>query len=214
MTHDAVNHPSHYTSHPARCECGKPIECIQITEHMGFNLGNSIKYLWRADLKGAALEDLNKAIWYVEREIFKRQRAAEAEQAQVTAELTEAAAQCATEAKELWAEVKQSAAADYLEPTPAAVRRAFEAGFPTSTRVPDAQNAKESALSAIPDSLADKMPADAQLARRIEQFANKTDNPERTAAELRAAFKIGFPSSKGVAHEALPAYFESNGLKI
>ena len=43
--HDPVNHPRHYTSHPSG------IECIQITEHMSFNLGNVIKYCWRADEK-------------------------------------------------------------------------------------------------------------------------------------------------------------------
>ena len=37
--------PNHYKSHPSG------IECIQVTEHMGFNLGNAIKYIWRADLK-------------------------------------------------------------------------------------------------------------------------------------------------------------------
>lgn len=63
---DPVNHPKHYTNHPSG------IECIQITEHMGFNLGNAIKYIWRADLKGASLEDLAKAVWYIEREIKKR----------------------------------------------------------------------------------------------------------------------------------------------
>ena len=66
--HDAVNHPAHYTAHPSG------IECIQITEHMGFNLGNAIKYVWRADLKADALEDLRKAIWYIDREIQKRER--------------------------------------------------------------------------------------------------------------------------------------------
>jgi hypothetical protein len=71
---DVVNHPSHYTSSPAKCECGKPIECIQITEHMGFNIGNSVKYLWRCDLKNDAIEDLEKAAWYVLREIDKRKR--------------------------------------------------------------------------------------------------------------------------------------------
>jgi hypothetical protein len=71
--HDPVDHPSHYTSHPSG------IECIQITEHMSFNLGNAVKYIWRADLKGAALEDLKKAVWYVEREIEKRQRRAKLE---------------------------------------------------------------------------------------------------------------------------------------
>ena len=43
MTDDVVNHPSHYTGHPSG------IECIQITEHMGFNLGNALKYIWRCD---------------------------------------------------------------------------------------------------------------------------------------------------------------------
>lgn len=66
MSHDPVNHPEHYTSHPSG------VECIQITEHMGFNLGNAIKYIWRADLKGAAIEDLEKAVWYVQREIERR----------------------------------------------------------------------------------------------------------------------------------------------
>jgi len=64
--HDAVNHPPHYTSHPSG------IECIQITEHMSFCLGNAIKYIWRADEKGKAIEDLEKARWYIEREIQKR----------------------------------------------------------------------------------------------------------------------------------------------
>lgn len=63
---DPVNHPKHYTAHPSG------IECIQITEHMGFNLGNAVKYIWRADLKNDAIEDLKKAKWYIEREIAKR----------------------------------------------------------------------------------------------------------------------------------------------
>lgn len=67
-THDPVNHPKHYTSHPAG------IECIQVTEHMSFNIGNVVKYLWRADEKGAAIEDLKKASWYLNREIEKRER--------------------------------------------------------------------------------------------------------------------------------------------
>ena len=66
---DVVNHPPHYTSHPSG------IECIQVTEHMGFNLGNAIKYVWRADLKHDALEDLRKAVWYIEREIQLRESA-------------------------------------------------------------------------------------------------------------------------------------------
>ena len=64
---DNVNHPKHYVSHPSG------IECIQITEHMGFNLGNAIKYVWRADLKNDAIEDLEKAVWYIQREISKRE---------------------------------------------------------------------------------------------------------------------------------------------
>jgi hypothetical protein len=68
-TADPVNHPTHYTSHPSG------IECIQVTEHMGFNLGNALKYIWRCDLKKDATEDLKKAIWYIEREIQKRGKA-------------------------------------------------------------------------------------------------------------------------------------------
>ena len=64
--HDPVNHPRHYTAHPSG------VECIQITEHMGFTLGNAMKYIWRADLK-AGVEDLKKARWYLDREIAKRE---------------------------------------------------------------------------------------------------------------------------------------------
>ncbi len=71
---DAVNHPTHYTSSEAKCECGRTIECIQVTEHMNFNLGNAVKYLWREALKGKALEDLRKAVWYIEREIQRRNK--------------------------------------------------------------------------------------------------------------------------------------------
>lgn len=64
---DLVNHPPHYTSSPAKCSaCGHQIECIDITRHMGFDLGNSLKYLWRAELKGATKQDLEKAIWYIQ----------------------------------------------------------------------------------------------------------------------------------------------------
>lgn len=64
--HGPVNHPAHYTAHPSG------VECITVVEHMSFNVGNAIKYLWRADLKGSALEDLEKAAWYVRREIERR----------------------------------------------------------------------------------------------------------------------------------------------
>jgi hypothetical protein len=66
MNPDVVDHPPHYTSHPSG------VECIAITEHMGFNLGNAFKYIWRADLKGNDLEDLRKAAWYLDREINRR----------------------------------------------------------------------------------------------------------------------------------------------
>lgn len=64
---DNVNHPKHYTSHPSG------IECIEITRHYCFSIGNAIKYLWRAGLKvdvgltdkQKEIEDLNKAIWYI-----------------------------------------------------------------------------------------------------------------------------------------------------
>lgn len=73
---DPVSHPPHYTSHPSG------IECIQITEHMGFNLGNAVKYIWRSDLKNSAIEDLKKAAWYIQREIEKREK--ELKQKEVT----------------------------------------------------------------------------------------------------------------------------------
>jgi hypothetical protein len=60
---DAVNHPLHYTKHPSG------VECIQITEHMSFNLGNAVKYIWRSGDKGNRRQDLEKAIWYIQREI-------------------------------------------------------------------------------------------------------------------------------------------------
>lgn len=63
---DPVNHPKHYTEHPSG------VECITITEHMGFCLGNAVKYIWRADLKSDAIEDLKKARWYLDREIALR----------------------------------------------------------------------------------------------------------------------------------------------
>jgi Protein of unknwon function (DUF3310) len=63
---DPVNHPAHYTSHPSG------IECIQVVEHMPYNIGAAIKYLWRCDLKDAPIQDLEKAVWYVSREIERR----------------------------------------------------------------------------------------------------------------------------------------------
>lgn len=63
---DNVNSPAHYNSHPAN------IECIQVTEHMNFCLGNVVKYVWRSGLKGDnAVEDLRKAAYYLQREIAR-----------------------------------------------------------------------------------------------------------------------------------------------
>ena len=65
---DTIN-PDHYKSHPSG------VECIQITEHFNFNIGNAIKYLWRVGLKHDDWEEeLNKVIWYVQREIAKRKQ--------------------------------------------------------------------------------------------------------------------------------------------
>lgn len=61
---DLVNAPPHYLAHPSG------VECIQITEHMNFCLGNAVKYIWRAGLKSKdSVEDLKKARFYIEREI-------------------------------------------------------------------------------------------------------------------------------------------------
>ena len=68
VPHDAVNHPRHYTGHPSG------VECIELAEHYGFCIGNAIKYLWRAGLKGDAIEDLKKARWYLDREIQRREK--------------------------------------------------------------------------------------------------------------------------------------------
>ena len=64
-TGDNVNHPKHYTEHPSG------VECIQVTEHMTFNCGNAVKYIWRNGLKdgNSNIQDLNKSIWYLQREI-------------------------------------------------------------------------------------------------------------------------------------------------
>lgn len=67
---DEVDHPSHYNQHPTG------VECIEIVEHMPFNVGNAIKYLWRAGSKSAEthITDLEKAAWYCRREIERLER--------------------------------------------------------------------------------------------------------------------------------------------
>lgn len=70
MKNDPVNHPRHYNNSKAKCsECDKPIECIDVARHQSFNIGNAMKYLWRFQDKNG-IEDLKKAIWYLEDEIF------------------------------------------------------------------------------------------------------------------------------------------------
>lgn len=62
---DQVNHPPHYTQVPG-------LEAIDVTQHFNFNLGNAIKYIWRCDHKGRPIEDLEKAIFYLKKEIERR----------------------------------------------------------------------------------------------------------------------------------------------
>ncbi len=61
---DMVNQPPHYKAHPSG------VECIQITEHMNFNLGNALKYLFRHKLKNG-VEDLKKCVWYINNEVSR-----------------------------------------------------------------------------------------------------------------------------------------------
>lgn len=66
----AVNHPAHYGGKD------NPYEAIKVIEawDLGFNLGNTIKYISRAGKKGDVVEDLKKAAWYLQREIERRSR--------------------------------------------------------------------------------------------------------------------------------------------
>lgn len=65
---DNIN-PKHYRNHPSG------VECIQVTRHMNFNIGNAVKYLWRHKDKNVnvetQIEDLEKAVWYINDEIQK-----------------------------------------------------------------------------------------------------------------------------------------------
>ena len=66
---DPVNHPSHYTQYLG-------MEVIDLTEQMNFNKGNAVKYIARSGFKSNEIEDLEKAAWYIAREIsrVKKQR--------------------------------------------------------------------------------------------------------------------------------------------
>ena len=69
-TTDNINHPPHYTNDKSG------IECITITRHRNFNIGNAIKYLWRNGLKDGEsnIKDLKKAIWYINDEIKRLEK--------------------------------------------------------------------------------------------------------------------------------------------
>lgn len=81
---EKVNHPKHYNSHPSG------IECIEIARHYCFSIGNAFKYLWRAGLKkdnglkdiDKEIEDLEKAIWYINDRIKQLEKMRESCQAQ------------------------------------------------------------------------------------------------------------------------------------
>jgi len=74
MDKDRIN-PKYYKEHPSG------VECIDITRHYCFDIGNAIKYLWRAGLKTEngitntekEIEDLNKAVWYIQDRIKQLQ---------------------------------------------------------------------------------------------------------------------------------------------
>lgn len=68
---EAVNHPAHYGG------ADNPYEAIKVIEawELGFNLGNTVKYISRAGKKDALLQDLRKARWYLDREIQNREKA-------------------------------------------------------------------------------------------------------------------------------------------
>lgn len=69
---EMVNHPDHYNLDPSG------VECIDIVRHRNFNVGNAIKYLWRAGLKGdesKTVEDLRKAVFYINDEIERLESA-------------------------------------------------------------------------------------------------------------------------------------------
>lgn len=84
---DEINHPLHYNQHPSG------VECITIIEPFSFNVGNAMKYLWRAGLKHNAIADIRKAQWYIQREIARLNASGDVWMTQVANEL-----QCAFDA--------------------------------------------------------------------------------------------------------------------
>ena len=70
MKLETVDHPAHYGG------ADNPYEAIKVIEAWGlnFHLGNTVKYISRAGKKGAPLEDLKKARWYLDREIANAEK--------------------------------------------------------------------------------------------------------------------------------------------
>jgi len=64
LPEDPIN-PSHYRRHASG------VECIEVTRHMNFNVGNAMKYIWRYEHKGDPVENLKKAQWYLNDEIVR-----------------------------------------------------------------------------------------------------------------------------------------------
>ena len=56
--HDPVDHPAHYTQ-------GR-VECITVTSRLDFCVGNTVKYVWRFRDKDNPVQDLRKAVWYLD----------------------------------------------------------------------------------------------------------------------------------------------------
>ncbi len=72
---DLINHPPHYKARGIRCDhCGKGIECRNVNRYFTGNLSAAIKYVWRCDFKGAEIQDLEKAVNYLNDEIAWRNR--------------------------------------------------------------------------------------------------------------------------------------------
>jgi DNA-binding transcriptional MerR regulator len=66
---DLINHPPRYTASDI-----EPIDVIEAWK-LGFHLGNTVKYIARAEHKGSSVQDLEKAMWYLNREILRRKKA-------------------------------------------------------------------------------------------------------------------------------------------
>lgn len=69
-----IEHPAHYNLSEAKCKkCGHQIECIDVATTFDFDLGNTLKYLWRHQHKGG-IESLKKAKFYLDYHITKLEK--------------------------------------------------------------------------------------------------------------------------------------------